>query len=98
MDWNEKRYLDEQATIITSCMMELFSDIDPYSISANSPEYIDTVYTTVTDLHMGLTESYIQALKDVVDGYDDDGDIVKQANDLIEDLTEYKAAFAKATA
>jgi hypothetical protein len=79
-------------------MMELCEDIDPYSISATSSEYIDLVYTMVTDLQNGSTESYTETLAEIVDDYSDDEYIVKQANDLIEDLTEYKAAFAKATA
>jgi hypothetical protein len=98
MKAEDKVKLDNQAFIITSCMMELCEDIDPYSISATSSEYIESVYTMVTDLQNGSTESYTETLAEIVDDYSDDEDIVKQANDLIEDLTEYKAAFAKATA
>lgn len=93
-----KRHLDEQAAIITSCMMELGQEIDPYSMSTTSPEYIQLVYDTVTDLHMGMTKYYIQTLAETIDGYSDDEDIVKQATDLIEDLKEYQAAFDKAIA
>lgn len=82
-----KYQLEQEASILTSTLMEIGETIDPYSISFPEPEMIRTVYYTMRDILKGDTQSYLDQLNEILDWAE--GDLRQDVTDLIEDLKEY---------
>lgn len=80
--------LREQAYIITSEMVELYQEMDPYGPQFPDPIIISTVCETVAQLMDGNTADLMDNLEEIKQNEDDD-DIMRSVTEITEDIKDF---------